>query len=69
MRLGDDVGKELIARALGLEPDRVHAQEHADFNESRGTSLGSTIANRSTLLIVMSYRGRLSSNRRFGVSR
>ena len=28
MGLGHDVGEELVARALGLEPDHVHAQEH-----------------------------------------
>ena len=26
--LADDVGEELVARALGFEPDHVHAQQH-----------------------------------------
>ena len=28
MSLGDDVGEEFVARALGLEPDHVQAQQH-----------------------------------------
>ena len=28
LRLADDVGEELVPRALGLEPDHVHAQQH-----------------------------------------
>ncbi len=28
VRLPDHVGEELVARALGLEPDHVHAQQH-----------------------------------------
>src|SRR5690348_4966059 len=28
MRLGDDVGEELITRALRLEPDPIHPEQH-----------------------------------------
>ena len=55
MRLGHDVGEELVARALGFEPDRVHAQQHRSSALRAMRRSGSTMANRRTLLMYVSF--------------
>ena len=49
IRLADDVGEELVARALGLEPDGVQAQAASTSARRAMASFGSTTAIRRTL--------------------